>query len=142
VFGLIDFCWARDHVLQSVVVSKQKPSVRGAVSNHHGLDAGAQQSLRTTMDLKRCMFFCTTNNLSAIDKGVINRCHLIEMNQATDLSAYLPLANTILTSMGVASTAVSAAVLTNHAKAARGSMRDFIKDVVVTSIQHGGSLRP
>ena len=105
------------------------------------LTAGAQQSLRTTMNLKRCMFFCTTNNLSAIDQGVINRCHLIEMNQATNLSAYLPLASTILTSMGVAPTAVPTTSLRGLAKAARGSMRDFINGVVVTGIQQGGSLR-
>jgi DNA polymerase III delta prime subunit len=105
------------------------------------LNLGAQQSLRTTMNLKRCMFLCTTNNLSAIDQGIINRCHLIEMNQATNLSAYLPLASTILTSMGVAPTAVPTTSLTGHAKAARGSMRDFINSVVLTGIQQGGSLR-
>jgi DNA polymerase III delta prime subunit len=105
------------------------------------LNLGAQQSLRTTMNLKRCMFFCTTNNLSAIDRGIINRCHLIEMNQATNLSAYLPLASTILATMGVASSAVPTAALTGHAKAARGSMRDFINGVVIEGIQQGGSLR-
>lgn len=105
------------------------------------LNLGAQQSLRTTMNLKRCMFFCTTNNLSAIDQGIINRCHLIEMNQATNLSAYLPLASTILGNMGIAATAVPNAALTNHAKAARGSMRDFITSVVIEGVQQGGVLK-
>ena len=41
------------------------------------LTTGGQQSLRSTMDLKRCMFFFTTNYLSKIDPGIINRCHLI-----------------------------------------------------------------
>ncbi len=78
------------------------------------LTLGAQLSLRSIMNLKRCMFFCTTNNLSAVDQGVINRCHLIEMNQATNLNAYLPLANSILAGMGVGSNVVPAT--TEHVK--------------------------
>lgn len=102
------------------------------------LTVGAQQALRPTMDLKQCMFFCTTNNLSAIDNGIINRCHLIEMNQATNLSAYLPLANVILSSMGVAPNAVPAATLTGYAKSARGSMRDFMNQVSIEGVKQGG----
>jgi hypothetical protein len=74
---------------------------------------------------------------SAIDQGIINRCHLIEMNQATNLSAYLPLASTILGNMGIAATAVPTAALTGHAKSAR----DFITGVDIEGIQQGGSLR-
>jgi len=54
------------------------------------LTQGAQQSLRATMDFKRCMYFMTTNYLNKIDKGIVNRCHLVEMNQITSASAYLP----------------------------------------------------
>ena len=79
--------------------------------------------------------------MSTSDQGIINRCHLIEMNQATNLSAYLPLASTILGNMGIAATAVPNAALTHHAKAARGSMRDFITRVLIEGIQQGGVLK-
>lgn len=42
------------------------------------LTTGAQQSLRSVMGLKRCMFFFSTNYLDKIDKAIINRCHLVE----------------------------------------------------------------
>jgi DNA polymerase III delta prime subunit len=104
------------------------------------LTAGAQHSLRTTMNLPRCMFFCTTNNLSAIDRGIVNRCHLIEMNQAANLSAYLPIAARLMKSMGVPSSAVNAATITELAKSARGSMRDYINEVVVEGVKLGGAM--
>ena len=104
------------------------------------LTAGAQHSLRTTMNLPRCMFFCTTNNLSAIDRGIVNRCHLIEMNQAANLSEYLPIAARLMKSMGVPSSAVNAATITEFAKSARGSMRDYINEVVVEGVKLGGAM--
>ena len=102
------------------------------------LTVGAQQSLRTTMNLPRCMFFCTTNNLSAIDRGIINRCHLVEMNQATNVASYFPLAARLLKSMGVSSSAINAATITGFAKSARGSMRNFINDVTIEGVRLGG----
>jgi DNA polymerase III delta prime subunit len=38
------------------------------------LTIGAQQSLRVPMWLKRCMFFFTSNYLSKVDQGILNRC--------------------------------------------------------------------
>jgi hypothetical protein len=37
------------------------------------LTIGAQQSLRVPMWLKRCMFFFTSNYLSKVDQGILNR---------------------------------------------------------------------
>lgn len=102
------------------------------------LTIGAQQSLRSTMDLSRCMFFCTTNYLSKIDQGVINRCHLMEMNQITTPSAYVPLGQTIMQNMGVATGAIRVTTLESFAKKARGSLRDYTHEVVMAAIMEGG----
>lgn len=98
------------------------------------LTVGAQQSLRSPMDLKRCMFFFSTNYLSKIDNAIINRCHLIEMNQITNLKAYFPLARAILTHMGHKANAIPAKTLTTYAQKAKGSVRSFATDVVVQGV--------
>lgn len=105
------------------------------------LTLGAQQGLRTTMNLPRCMFFCTTNNLGNLDRGIVNRCHLIEMNQATTPSAYQPVVNSVLGNMGLASSVITAPTLATMVKQARGSMRDFINAVAIEGIKQGGVLK-
>ncbi len=102
------------------------------------LTIGAQQSLRSTMDLSRCMFFFTTNYISKIDPGIVNRCHLVEMNQVTSPSAYVPLGQTILQNMGVSIGVVSDMTLQGFAKRARGSLRDYTHEVVMEAIHAGG----
>ncbi len=54
----------------------------------------AQQSLKSVMNTTRTIFILTTNNISQLDKGVKDRCVLVEMNAATD-AEYLPLARRI-----------------------------------------------
>lgn len=102
------------------------------------LNIGAQQSLRSPMGLKRCMFFLTTNYLTKVDPGIVNRCHLIEMNQVTTPDAYVPLGQSILQNMGVGTGVVSAAALQGIAAKARGSLRDYTHDVVMQGIELGG----
>jgi DNA polymerase III delta prime subunit len=102
------------------------------------LTQGAQQSLRPSMDLKRCMYLMTTNYLNKIDKGIVNRCHLVEMNQITTPSVYLPLGQSILRKMGVGADAVSDAALLAMAAQAQGSLRDFSNDVAIQGIRAGG----
>ena len=102
------------------------------------LTQGAQQSLRPSMDLKRCMYLMTTNYLNKIDKGIVNRCHLVEMNQITTPSAYLPLGQSILRQMGLGSAAFSDAALLAMAAQAQGSLRDFSNDVAIQGILAGG----
>lgn len=102
------------------------------------LTIGAQQSLRSPMGLKRCMFFLTTNYLSQVDQGIVNRCHLIEMNQITAPAAYVPLGQAILVNMGLSANAVPSAQLQSMAAKARGSMRDYTTDVVLAAIACGG----
>ncbi len=102
------------------------------------LTIGAQQSLRSSMDLPRCMFFFTTNYLSKIDPGIANRCHLVEMNQVTTPSAYVPLGQSILQNMGVSAGVVSDTTLQDFAKQSRGSLRDYTHEVVMAAIHAGG----
>lgn len=102
------------------------------------LTTGAQQSLRSTMDLPRCLFFFTTNYLSKIDPGIVNRCHLVEMNQVTTASAYIPLGQAILQNMGVTAGVVSDTTLQGFAAKARGSLRDYTHSVVMDGIDAGG----
>ena len=102
------------------------------------LTIGAQQSLRSTMDLPRCMFFFTTNYLSKIDPGIVNRCHLVEMNQVTAASAYIPLGQAILQNMGLPAGVVSDTTLQGFATKARGSLRDYTHSVVMDGIDAGG----
>jgi DNA polymerase III delta prime subunit len=104
------------------------------------LTIGAQQSLRSPMGLKRCMFILTTNYLSKVDQGIINRCHVVEMNQATTTAAYLPLGQSILQKMGVASGVVANATLEGIAKNAKGSLRDFSTEVVLKGLAAGGTV--
>ena len=102
------------------------------------LTIGAQQSLRSPMGLKRCMFFLTTNYLTKVDPGIVNRCHLIEMNQVTAPDAYVPLGQSILQNMGVDAGVVNDTELQGIAAKARGSLRDYTHDVVMQGIELGG----
>ena len=102
------------------------------------LSAGAQQSLRSTMDLPRSMFFFTTNHLNKIDRGIVNRCHLVEMNQMGDQTAYVPLGLSVLGKMGVSGATTSTANLLHFAKSAQGSMRTYIQSVVMHGLEMGG----
>jgi DNA polymerase III delta prime subunit len=102
------------------------------------LNIGAQQSLRSPMGLKRCMFFLTTNYLTKVDLGIVNRCHLIEMNQVTAPDAYVPLGQSILQKMGIDAGVVNDTALQGIAAKARGSLRDYTHDVVMQGLAHGG----
>jgi replication-associated recombination protein RarA len=104
------------------------------------LTPAAQQSLRSTMGLKRCMFFFTTNYLPKIDPAIVNRCHLIEMNQAPNASSYFPMALNLLAQMGLSASAISQTTLGTYAKNAKGSIRDFLNDVMVEGLLLGGKM--
>ena len=47
------------------------------------LSKAAQAGLKTTLNSPRGTFILTTNNISQLDKGVKDRCVLVEMNAAT-----------------------------------------------------------
>lgn len=135
------------HIVQKVnSMSMKMPMWHSSLHNYFVFDevdrltVGAQQSLRSTMDLPRCMFIFTTNYLGKIDQGIVNRCHRIEMNQATNASAYLPIGKSMLSKMGLPAGVVPASTLNNIALRARGSLRNFTNDVVVEGLANGGSI--
>ncbi len=60
----------------------------------------AQAGLKTTLNTRRSAFILTTNNVGRLDKGLKDRCLLVEMNAATD-AEFLPLARRIAADEGV-----------------------------------------
>ena len=52
------------------------------------------------MNTKRAIFILTTNNISSLDKGLKDRCVLVEMNAAKD-SQYLPIARKVAADLNV-----------------------------------------
>lgn len=60
-------------------------------------------SLKQVMNMPSCVFILTTNNLSAIDNGVLSRCVRVDCNAAPD-SAWLPKVKKILADYGVSRT--------------------------------------
>jgi DNA polymerase III delta prime subunit len=86
----------------------------------------AQAGLKTTLNSQRGIFILTTNNISQLDKGVKDRCVLVEMNAATD-AEYLPVARRIAADENVVlnDTQLLAAIAGNN-----GSFRNVIFSVL------------
>lgn len=90
------------------------------------LTKNAQASLKGMLDRTWIVAILTTNNIEAIDKGIINRSHLIEMNAAQP-QQWLPFCHRILNDMGVSS--VSNQQLIPLIAAAKGSVRNIASSV-------------
>lgn len=89
------------------------------------LSKQAQQSLKSVLNTKRAIFILTTNNISSLDKGLKDRCVLVEMNAAKD-SEYLPIARKVAADLNVV---LSDAELLAEISAANGSMREVMSRV-------------
>jgi len=85
----------------------------------------AQQSLKSALNTDRGIFILTTNNISELDKGLKDRCVLVEMN-AAPVSDYLPLAKNLVSNMGVVMSDID---LLPTISAANGSLRNLIHNV-------------
>ena len=85
----------------------------------------AQQSLKSALNTDRGIFILTTNNISELDKGLKDRCVLVEMN-AAPVSSYLPLAKSLISDMGVVMSDID---LLPTISAANGSLRNLIHNV-------------
>jgi DNA polymerase III delta prime subunit len=85
----------------------------------------AQQSLKSVMNTKRAIFILTTNNISSLDKGLKDRCVLVEMNAAKD-SQYLPIARKVAGDLNVVLTDTELIV---EIASANGSMREVMSRV-------------
>lgn len=85
----------------------------------------AQQSLKSALNTTRGVFILTTNNLSQLDKGLLDRCVLVEMNAANP-NAYLEIAQSIAFEVGAN---LSNEDLLSTIKAANGSFRNLFHNV-------------
>ena len=85
----------------------------------------AQQSLKSALNTNRGIFILTTNNISELDKGLKDRCVLVEMYAAAVID-YLPLAKNLVSDMGVV---MSDDDLLPTISAAKGSLRNLIHNV-------------
>ncbi|QWE00433.1 AAA family ATPase [Polynucleobacter sp. JS-Mosq-20-D10] len=89
------------------------------------LSSLAQQSLKSALNTDRGIFILTTNNISELDKGLKDRCVLVEMN-AAPVSSYLPLAKSLISDMGIVMSDID---LLPTISAANGSLRNLIRNV-------------
>ena len=84
-----------------------------------------QQSLKSALNTTRGIFILTTNNLSQLDKGLLDRCVLVEMN-AAQASEYLNVARAVVSKTGVDIADVD---LLPTIQAANGSFRNIIHNI-------------
>jgi replication-associated recombination protein RarA len=91
------------------------------------LSKAAQADLKTILNSKRAVFILTTNNISQLDKGVKDRCVLVEMNAPAD-AEFLPLARRIASDENVvlSDTQLLTAIAGNN-----GSFRNIIFSVLL-----------
>lgn len=92
----------------------------------------AQDLLKSLMTFnKYTVFIMTTNHPSKFGRGLVDRCHMIEMNAASNQS-YVDFGKKLLTKMGLSDEILSDNELLDFAKRCRGSLRDFGTDVIRT----------
>jgi DNA polymerase III delta prime subunit len=85
----------------------------------------AQQSLKSALNTSRGIFILTTNNISQLEKGMLDRCVLVEMN-AAPADEYLKIARAILDKTEIE---LSDAELLLTIQAANGSFRNIIHNI-------------
>lgn len=85
----------------------------------------AQQSLKSALNTTRGVFILTTNNISQLDKGLLDRCVLVEMN-AAPANEYLDVARSVVSKMDID---ISDADLLPTIQAANGSFRNIIHNI-------------
>ena len=85
----------------------------------------AQQSLKSALNTTRGVFILTTNNVSQLDKGMLDRCILVEMNAANP-NAYLDIAKSIANEAGIS---LSSDELLPTIQGANGSFRNLFHNV-------------
>jgi DNA polymerase III delta prime subunit len=89
------------------------------------LTKSAQESLKSAMNTGRSIFILTTNYIADLDRGLLDRCVLVEMNAAQS-EQLLPLAHRIAADYGIT---VADEELLPTIKAANGSFRNITHNV-------------
>ncbi len=89
------------------------------------LTKSAQESLKSALNTNRCIFILTTNYISALDRGLLDRCVLVEMN-AAKVDQLLPLVQQIAMKQGIT---IPDEELIATINAANGSFRNISHNV-------------
>lgn len=89
------------------------------------LTKSAQESLKSAMNTTRCIFILTTNYIAELDRGLLDRCVLVEMNAAKN-EQLLPLAHQLAAEQGIT---MADEELLPTIKAANGSFRNITHNV-------------
>ena len=89
------------------------------------LTKSAQESLKSAMNTSRCIFILTTNYVAKLDRGLVDRCVLTEVN-AAKIEQLLPLAYKIAAKQGVT---IADEDLLPTIKSANGSFRNIVHNV-------------
>ena len=87
------------------------------------LTDAAQESLKAIMDCRHGIFIMTTNDITKVDKGIVNRSYVIHMLVAQPQS-WLPLVKRVITSTGT--TCPPDAVLLPLIASCNGSGREIL----------------
>jgi DNA polymerase III delta prime subunit len=90
------------------------------------LNQQAMKMLKSIMNFPGCVFILTTNNFSAIEVGIVDRCHCIAFN-AAPANSWLPLARRMLSDSGL--TGVSDYELQSVIETGKGSARGILDSV-------------
>ena len=87
--------------------------------------------MKTVLNNRRAVFILTTNNISQLNKGVKDRCVLVEMNAAAD-AEFLPLARRIAKDKNAV---LNDTQLLSAIEGKNGSFRDIIFSVLVMAVR-------
>lgn len=130
-------------LISKIQVATQYVSINSSGLHYSILDEidnlteAAQASLKAIMTGLHGVFILTTNHINEIDKGVVNRCHVIHMMEANPAD-WLPLVKRIITIMGGSLPSDKSLILI--IKQCEGSAREIITAAIQVSLMSGGSL--
>lgn len=85
-----------------------------------------QADLKSALNSPRAIFIFTTNNISGLNRGILDRCHKVEMNAASS-EQLLPLAKQVIASYNVTITDVELKEFIDQT--CEGSIRSVANDV-------------
>ena len=101
------------------------------------LTEAAQKSIKAIMTGLHGVFILTTNHIGEIDKGIVNRCHIIHMMEAQPKD-WLPLVKKVISKMGANLPPDTS--LIPIIKECNGSAREILTAAIQVGSMSGGTL--
>jgi DNA polymerase III delta prime subunit len=101
------------------------------------LTEAAQKSIKAIMTGLHGVFILTTNHIGEIDKGIVNRCHIIHMMEAQPKD-WLPLVKKVISKMGANLPPDTS--LIPIIKECNGSAREILTAAIQVGSMSGGAL--